>query len=98
MEMIHTLRSLMLPLQAAPGLVSCHLYQEAEEPNVICYVEEWQTPEDLDRQIRSVHYTHLMTLAEVAAKPPQIRVNWIADVRGLEYLETVKLAGHRSMP
>ena len=92
-EMIRTLRSLMLPLQAASGFVSCGLYLEADRPEAICYVEQWQTPEDLDKLIRSSHYTRLLALMEAAAEPPDLRLNWITDVKGLEYLETVRLCG-----
>ena len=90
-EMIETLRSLMLPLQASSGFVSSRLYQEADRPEAICYVEEWQTPEDLDKLIRSSHYTRLLALMEAAAEPPDLRLNWIAEVKGLEYLEAIRL-------
>jgi len=89
-EMIRTLRSLMLPLQAAPGFVSSRLYVEAETPEALCYLEEWQTSEALDQQIRSRHYTRLLSLMEKAAEPPALRLNWITDVKGLEYLEAVR--------
>jgi quinol monooxygenase YgiN len=90
-EMIQALRSLMLPLQAAQGFISCHLCQETEDANTIFYAEEWHTPEDLDRQIRSSHYTRLLAIMEEAAQPPELRLNWVAEVRGLEYLEAVRL-------
>ena len=95
-EMIRTLRSLMLPLQAAPGFVSCRLYLEADCPEALCYVEEWRTPEDLDQQIRSIHYTRLLALMEAAAEPPNLQVNWVTEVKGLEYLETVRLCDRQS--
>jgi quinol monooxygenase YgiN len=90
-EMILALRSLMVPLQAALGFVSCRLYQDTDDVNSICYAEEWHTPEDLDRQIRSSHYTRLLALMEEAARPPEFRLNWVTDVKGLEYLESVRL-------
>lgn len=90
-EMVHALRSLMLPLQAAPGFVSCCLYVDAGVPDALCYVEEWQTTDDLDRQIRSSHCTRLLALMEEAAEKPDLRLNWIKDVKGLEYLEAVRL-------
>lgn len=89
-EMIQALRSLMLPLQAAPGFVSCRLYAEVGVPNALCYVEEWQTSQDLDQQIRSSHCTRLLALMEEAAEPPDLRLHWIAEVKGLEYLESVR--------
>jgi quinol monooxygenase YgiN len=92
--MIRTLRSLMLLLPAAPGFVSCRLCQEADDANTLCYAEEWHTPEDLDRQIRSRHYTQLLALMEEAAEPPELRLNWVSAVKGLEYLETVRRVEH----
>ena len=90
-EIIQALRSLMLPLQAAPGFIFCRLCQEADDANTICYTEEWDTAEDLDRQIRSTHYTRLLSIMESAAEPPELRLNWVTDVKGLEYLEAVRL-------
>jgi quinol monooxygenase YgiN len=90
-EMIQALRSLMLPLPAAPGFISCCLGQEADDANTICYAEKWHTPEDLDRQIRSSHYTRLLALMEEAAEPPELRLHWVTEVKGLEYLEAVRL-------
>ena len=49
------------------------------------------SPEDLDRQIRSSHYTRLLVIVEQAAEPPELRLNWVTDVKGLEYLESVRL-------
>ncbi len=88
--MIQTLRSLMLPLPAMPGFLASRLYVEADNPNAICYVEEWQTAEELDVEIRSAHYTRLLSVMEDAAEPPVLRLNWIAAVKGLEYLEAVR--------
>ncbi len=90
-EMIQALRSLMLPLQAAQGFISCRLCQEVDDANSICYAEEWHTPEDLDRQIRSIHYTRLLAIMETAAGPPEFRLNWVTEVKGREYLVTVRL-------
>ena len=90
-EMVRALRSLMLPLQAASGFVSCGLYLDADRPEALCYVEEWRTPEDLDQQIRSSHYTRLLALMEAAAERPELQLNWVTDVKGLEYLERVRL-------
>lgn len=90
-EMVRALRSLMLPLQAAPGFVACSLHVDPDRPESLRYVEEWRTSEDLDQQIRSNHYTRLLALMEAAAEPPDLRLNWVTDSKGLEYLETVRL-------
>lgn len=90
-ELTGTLRSLMLPLQAEPGFVSCRLYTEAGRPEALCYVEEWATSEELDDHIRSSHFTRLLGVMEAAVEPPDLRLNWITEVKGFDYLERVRL-------
>jgi quinol monooxygenase YgiN len=89
--MVQALRSLMLPLQAAQGFMSCHLYQEADDGNALCYIEEWQTHKDLDRQIRSSHFTYLLALMELSAAQPKLSLKWVTEVKGLEYLADIRL-------
>lgn len=89
--MIDALRSLMLPLQAASGFISCRLSQEVDDVNVLCYTEEWHSQEDLDSQIRSNHYTRLLALMEESAEQPELYFNRVAEVKGLEYLAAVRL-------
>lgn len=92
-KMIQALRSLMVPLPAAPGFLSCRLYVEAGAPNSLCYVEEWKRSEDLNQQIRSDHWTRLLALMEEAIEPPDFRLHWVTDVKGLEYLASVRSCG-----
>ena len=89
--MIHALRSLMLPLLAAPGFISCRLFRDADNPNTIFYVEEWHSQGDLELQIRSTHYSRLLSIMEEAAEPPELRLNWVTEVRGLEYVEAARV-------
>ena len=99
-EMTQALRSLMLPLQGEPGFISCRLYSQVDDHEALCYVEEWQTAQDLDHQIRSIHYTRLLALMEEAVLPPDLRISWVTDVKGIEYLEAVRLGelGTASVP
>ncbi|MEW6251131.1 MAG: hypothetical protein AB1716_10825 [Planctomycetota bacterium] len=46
-------------IRAVPGVSA---------PQTICYIEEWQKSQALDRQIRSNHYTRLLALIEEAAE------------------------------
>jgi quinol monooxygenase YgiN len=88
--MMQALRSLQLLVQAAPGLIACRLFVDADNASAICYVEEWQSADELDRQLRSSHYDQLLSLMEEAAEPPILRLTWVSHVKGLEYLEAVR--------
>lgn len=91
--LIRTLRSLMLPLQAAPGLIGCRLFVDADNASAICYVEEWQSTAELDGAIRSIHFDQLLAVLEQAAEPPDLRLSWVSEVKGLEYLAKVRRVG-----
>lgn len=90
-QTLRAFRSLSLLAQGEPGFISCRLLLDTEQPDSLCYIEEWHTAEDLDEQIRSSRYTRLLTLMEEAADPPELRLNWVTETKGLEYLEAVKL-------
>lgn len=90
-QLLSAFRSLALMAQSESGFISSRLLLDTEEPNTLCYVEEWKSVEDLDEQIRSTRYTQLLALMEAATEPPDLRLNWVTEVKGLQYLETVRL-------
>lgn len=89
--------SLLLgPVRVEPGCLSCELYQDAGNGDEILYVEEWETAEQLERHMRSCRYERLLALMEASNRPPVLRYSSISDVKGLEYLEAVRLGGAAS--
>jgi len=47
--------------------------------------------EELGRRIRSSAFKTLISVREAAAEAPEIRFRWIAQGRGIDYLEEVWL-------
>jgi hypothetical protein len=88
--MIQALRSLMVPAQLDRGCGGCWLYVDAMDPRCFCYVEEWATPTDLEREIRSARFTRLLSVMEDAPKPPNLEFRFISKTRGLDYIEEVR--------
>jgi hypothetical protein len=74
------------------GYISSRVCQEEDDPNAFFYEEEWSTAADLERQIRSSRYTSLLSFMEAAKAPPRIEFRFISEVRGLEYVEEIRLA------
>jgi quinol monooxygenase YgiN len=81
------------PVRVEPGCLSCGLFQDAGNGEAFLYVEEWETPEQLERHMRSARYERLLAMMEASACPPVLRYFSVSDVRGLEYLEAVRLGG-----
>jgi quinol monooxygenase YgiN len=96
-EMLEVFWLLLGPVRVEPGCRACVLYQEAGDENVFLYEEEWETPEQLERHMRSARYERLLAIMEASARPPVLRYCSVAGVKGLEYLEAVRL-GARPCP
>jgi quinol monooxygenase YgiN len=90
-EIVDVFASLLGPVRAEPGCRWCELYEQVGDSQVLRYVEEWETGEQLERHMRSARYERLLVIMEASAEPPVLRYDWITASRGLDYLEAVRL-------
>lgn len=90
-EMVEVFWLLLGPVRVVPGCLACQLYQEVGDEDTLLYVEEWETPEQLERHMRSGRYERLLALMEASAQPPVLRYLSICASKGLEYLEALRL-------
>jgi quinol monooxygenase YgiN len=97
-EIVEVFSSLLGPVRAEPGCRWCELYQQVGDGNVLRYVEEWETPEQLERHMRSARYERLLAIMEASAERPVLRYDCIAGTRGLDYLEAVRLGPPATPP
>ena len=89
-EALRIVRSLLGPTSAAPGCASCGFYTDAQNENILCYVEDWETEEDLQRHIRSDDYRKFLALIDLAGEPPDLRFHRVSETFGIEYLSRVR--------
>jgi quinol monooxygenase YgiN len=89
-ELVRALKSLMVSARAERGLVGCNLYQRVENQTEFCYVEDWQTADDAESQMRSNRYTRLLALMETAAESPSLEFHTVSRTQGLDYLQEVR--------
>jgi quinol monooxygenase YgiN len=97
-EIVEVFSSLMGPVRAEPGCRLCELYQQVDDGNVLRYVEEWETPEQLERHMRSARYERLLAIMEASAVRPVLRYDYVTGTRGLDYLEAVRLGTPATTP
>ncbi len=90
-ELVTALRGMLGPTRVAAGCLRCDLYQDVEDPNVLLYMESWRAQEDLDRRIRSAAFKTVIGIMEAAARSPELQLNWVSQVKGMEYLAEVRL-------
>lgn len=56
----------------------------------MCFVEHWQTTDDLEYQMRSNRYAHLLALMEMAVERPSMEFHTVSRTQGLDYLQAVR--------
>jgi hypothetical protein len=86
-EAIQTLRVVMRPARLDRECAGATLSTSVENPTILCYTEDWQTPEPLIREMRSSRFTRLLEVMESATDTPKLEIRFISEIRGLDYVE-----------
>ncbi len=89
-EALRIIRSLLGPTGAAPGCLNCGFYADTRDEGILCYVEDWQTEEDLQRHIRSEDYRKFLALIDLSTEPPDLKFHRVSETFGIEYLTQVR--------
>ena len=84
------LRSMAEQCRDDPGCLSCHIYEDLQEKNVLMLEEVWRSEEDLDLHLRSDEYRNLLLVLEMALKQPEIRFDTISSSTGIETIEKAR--------
>jgi quinol monooxygenase YgiN len=95
-EMVEAFWSLIGPTRAQPGSLSCGVYRLAGSRDRLLYVEEWETVEQLECHMRSARYQRLLAIIETAAELPVLRYLCNPTVKGMEYVEAIRLVKNGS--
>jgi hypothetical protein len=72
------------------GYVNCSLSTEVGKVVLLDYREEWQSEQDLRRQIRSARFTTLTELIERASREPAVQFHFPAHARGFDYAKALR--------
>ncbi len=90
-EALEILGSLIEQTQCEPGCISCRIYQGVEEARAIMLEELWTSDEDVQHHLRSEKYRKILLVVEMAAEPPEIRFDIIAQSSGVETIERARI-------
>ena len=83
-EVLQTFKAILGPIRREQGCISCNCYVDVEAEDIIFFREEWQTREELNTHLRSVHFGVLIGTMKLLIKEPDIRFNTIASTAGAE--------------
>ncbi|MCK4838889.1 MAG: antibiotic biosynthesis monooxygenase [Desulfobulbaceae bacterium] len=89
-DFMDSARLIVEPTRIQSGCISCWLYQDSDEPDVVLLVEEWESRKELDHHINSDQYRIVLSLMEASDQFPEIKLNTISKTEGLEAIEAVR--------
>ena len=89
-EALRILRSVAEQCRIHYGCLGCHIYEDAQEDNVLMFEEMWSSEEGLARHLRSEKYRNVLIVLEMANKKPEIRFDTISSSTGFETIEKAR--------
>ena len=89
-EVMKILRSVAELCRDDLGCLSCHIYEDLQEKNVLMLEQVWRSEENLSHHLRSDEYRNLLVVLELALKQPEIKFNTISSSAGIETIEKAR--------
>jgi quinol monooxygenase YgiN len=89
-EALKILKSAAVQCGVTPSCLSCHIYSDVQEANLLVFEERWRSQEDLERHLRSDEYYKVLLVMEMALKQPDIRFDTISGSTGIETVEKAR--------
>jgi quinol monooxygenase YgiN len=80
-----------------PGCLESGVYEQCGGERDILYLEQWQSNKELCRHIQSDLYLRLLLALELSSRPPEISYCDVADVKGMEWIESLRVQ-HERLP
>ena len=92
-ELVQTILSMIGPLEKEAGCLSCALFCNVEDKNLLNLFEEWQTRKDLDRHLRSEMFSVLLGTKSLLCDPSQIQIHTVSHSERTESVNATRGIG-----
>jgi len=94
-EALRILRSVAEVSRVQPGCLSCQVYRNGEEDNIVMFEQLWSSEADMERHLQSDEYRRVLLVLEMAIKQPEIRFDTISSSSGIETVERARASTGR---
>lgn len=91
-EAIEALRSIKIAAQMDRGFIQGRIYQEAGNPDALCFEQEWSNEMELRSHIRSSCFTDLLMLMETSPVEPTLEIHSVTEIFDMRYIEAVRFS------
>jgi len=85
-EIVRLLRSLIEPTRVETGCISCGLYRDLYDPNILIWVEDWDTQDNLERHLRSPQYKKVLAALDMSDAQPELRFDTVVETKGMQLI------------
>jgi quinol monooxygenase YgiN len=89
-EALRIVRSVAKLCECDSNCLSCHIYEDLQEKDVLVLEEAWRSEESLNLHLRSKEYRNLLLVLEMAVERPEIRFDTISSSTGFETIEKAR--------
>jgi len=89
-EAVDILGSVAERTRIQPGCISCRIYHDEQEENVVMMDEVWRTQEEHERHLRSAEYRKVLLVVEMAKEKPEIKFSEFSESTGVETIEKAR--------
>ena len=88
-EVFQTLLSRIDSIRQKKGCQCCHVFQDIENENIFCLIENWEAREDLENHIRSPAFGVLLGTKFLLKEPHDIQIHTVLHTEGKELFDAV---------
>jgi quinol monooxygenase YgiN len=89
-EAVEALRAIRVASRMDRGFIEGRIYQEVDNPEALCFEQDWSSEPEMKSHIRSTCFTDLLMLMETSPEAPTLEVHSVTNVFGMKYIETVR--------
>jgi len=89
-EALRILRSMAERSRVQLGCLSCQVYRNGQEDNILLFEQLWNNEANLEHHLRSDDYKQVLLVLEMATKQPEIRFDTISSSAGIEIIEKAR--------
>ena len=88
-EVFQTLLSRIESIRQEKGCMNYNIFQDIENENVFCLLENWETREDLENHMRSPAYGVLLGTNFLLMEPHDIQIHTVLNTEGKELVNAI---------
>ena len=88
--MVGTIRPLLGSIRSRAGCRNCEVYSDAESPDEVVLLEEWENEAMFIDHVSSRDYRYILEWMEQSVVKPEVRVGAVTKSNGLEYIRNIR--------